>query len=185
MYSLGQGIDRRGKSWDAGVVVFLLYYTSFIFYFDVVVRLCCFGHMGSLWQEGHTERRRITRTISHGHKSHLTGARGHVCQRDAQYCSTHTYIHSKYLYLKVTILLRTLNPAKSSTLVLNENVLSIKLESVHFVKASKVKMMGRACHAKHHSLKNTIEWWRSTHHRLWLEIRTKARERQKNALKYS
>lgn len=39
----GGGVDRREKSWEAGVIVFvILYDSSFIFYFDVVCEIVSF-----------------------------------------------------------------------------------------------------------------------------------------------
>lgn len=40
------GLVEREQSWEAGVVVFvILYYSSFIFYFDVVCEIVLFYHI--------------------------------------------------------------------------------------------------------------------------------------------
>lgn len=40
------GLVEREQSWEAGIVVFvILYYSSFIFYFDVVCEIVSFNHI--------------------------------------------------------------------------------------------------------------------------------------------
>lgn len=90
---LNGGSERREQSWEAGVVVFvILYYSSFIFYFDVVFEIVLFwSHLKPL--TGWTEERRQWSLDDLS----WTLISPHWCQRDTRHCkgNAHTYMYSE------------------------------------------------------------------------------------------